>query len=107
MAEHSNDTYLEQLLTYQESPPADSNLFTVGVMQQVRKEQRTRRLILILFGTIGALFGLIGASMLAGAISWVFTEALSPMLAMQLVLFFVAASSFYIWIMNDDLALEN
>ena len=106
MPESSLDNNLEQLLAYGEPEPDDRGKFVNAVMRRVRKEQRKRRLILLLFGAIGALFGLAGGMMLADPISWVFTQALSPVLIMQGVLCVIAGVAFYIWVMNDDLPLE-
>jgi hypothetical protein len=97
---------LEQLLAYDESAAIDRGQFVNGVMGRVRREQRKRRLVLLLFGTIGALFGLAGARMLADAIGWLFTQTLTPALIMQAVLLTVAVAAFYVWFMNDDLPLE-
>ena len=98
------DEKLEALLAY---PATDSSedLFVVDVMRRVRAERRRRRLILWLFGGIGALFGIAGAAMLSKSISILFTDLLSMESLMQLPLFAVAAAAFYIWVMNDDLAI--
>ena len=71
----------------------------------LRLERRQRRLILWLFGGIGALFGIAGAAMLSKSIGILFTDLLSMESLMQLPLFAVAAAAFYIWVMNDDLAI--
>jgi len=98
------DETLEEMLAYPEKDSSE-DLFVVDVMRRVRAERRRRRVILFLFGGIGALFGVAGAVMLSGAIGQLFTGVLSSTVLMQLPLFAVAAIAFYIWVMNDDLAI--
>lgn len=107
MPEDTIDQSLGQLLGYPDSTQADSGEFIATVMNQVRREQRTRNLILFAFGLVGALFGLAGALILSEKITWLFTETLSGTTTMQVVLIVVAALAFYTWFMNDDLPLEN
>jgi len=105
--EQISEHELEQLLKYSDSPKPDN--FVADVMQQVRHQKRTRRLVLFIFGFIGALFGVAGAVMLSDTISRVFTFTV-PLPAtetMQVVLFIVAALAFHTWIMNDDMSLSN
>jgi hypothetical protein len=101
----SFDHELEVLLEYGESPQPGA--FVVDVMRGVRRERRTRRLILWAFGLVGALFGLAGAVMLSGSIARLFTFTLNmpAMETMQATLFIVGAAAFYLWIMNDDFSL--
>jgi len=101
----SLDRGLEQLLEYSEAPQADA--FVMNVMDGVRREQRTRKIILWAFGLIGALFGLLGAVMLSGPIGHLLTfgQAIPVMELMQATLFVVAAAAFYLWFMNDDFSL--
>jgi len=103
----SFDRQLETLLEYSESPQPEA--FTMDVMRRVKREQRTRKLILWVFGLIGALFGLAGAVMLSGSITrlFTFTVTIPATETMQVVLFIVAAAAFYIWFMNDDLPLDS
>jgi uncharacterized membrane protein YeaQ/YmgE (transglycosylase-associated protein family) len=103
----SIDRSLEQLLEYGDAPQADA--FVAEVMTRVSRERRTRKVILFVFGLIGALFGIAGAVMLAGPISrlFTFTLELPVMETMQLVLAIIGAIAFYIWFMNDDLSLSN
>lgn len=99
------DQTLEELLGYNDQEIGD-DLFVVDVMRQVQKQRRTRRWILFLFGSIGALFGLAGALMLSDGISMFFTEILPTTALMQLPLFAAGIAAFYIWFMNDDLTLN-
>ena len=104
MREHAQDPLLDQLLGHEESLPSDE--FVLSVMHRVQRQQGMRRLILLAFGLIGAVFGLIGAILLSDPISEIF-RSIPAMNAMQAVLFVAAAVSFYIWFMNDDLSLPN
>ena len=108
MPESPIDETLQRILAYPEAsdePAADG--FVVDVMARVRREQRRRRVILGAFGLVGALFGLAGATMLADGIDLVFEELLSSTVLMQGALLSVGAAAFYLWFMNDDLALSN
>ncbi|MBT8058662.1 MAG: hypothetical protein HKP16_04810 [Xanthomonadales bacterium] len=96
------DQNLERWLEYPEL--ADNDAFVVDVMAGVRKARRLRRLILLLFGLGGALFGVLGAVLLSDPIARLFT-GLPAMGVMQAALFVTAAVSFYLWFMNDDLTL--
>ena len=102
MPETITDRSLERWLEYPE--PENGETFVMDVMADVRKARRLRRLILLAFGLSGALFGLLGAVLLADPIARLFT-ALPPMGVTQAVLFVTAAVSFYLWFMNDDLTL--
>jgi hypothetical protein len=98
------DDTLEQLLAY---PPdaegADADRFVVAVMDRVKRERRRRRVILGVFGLIGALFGVAGAALLAEPIGSLFTETISPERIMQVALLVSGAAAFHVWIMGDDL----
>jgi len=101
----SFDRKLEQLLQYAEAPQPEA--FTMGVMRGVRREQRTRKIILWCFGLVGALFGVSGALMLSGPVSSLLSLNLvmPAMQTMQATLFAVGAGAFYLWFMNDDFSL--
>jgi hypothetical protein len=105
--ESSNDRSLEQLLEYGDTLEADG--FVAGVMTAVKRERRTRKVILFIFGLAGALFGLAGAVMLADPISRLFSFSiqLPVMETMQWVLAIVGLVTFYIWFMNEDLGVPN
>ena len=106
MPDESFERQLEALLKYDE--PAHDDTFAVDVMRTVRREHRQRKLILWIFGLVGALFGLAGAVMLSDSITRLFTFSLEMPAreTMQVVLFIVAAVAFYTWFMNDDMSLE-
>ena len=101
------DQKLEQLLSYDDAGTPGDDLFVVDVMRQLAKERRTRKFILLLFGGIGAVFGLIGAILLSDGIQHVLTETVSATAWFQVPLLVAGAAAFYIWCMNDDLPLGN
>lgn len=105
MPESPLDHELEQLLAYHHEP--ESPEFVANVMQDVRKAQRTRKIILWAFGLVGALFGLAGAAMLSDPITRLFTFSFSlPAIeTTQVALIIVAAAAFYTWFMNDELTI--
>lgn len=106
MPESATDTQLENLLAYRDVDMTDEDLFVVDVMRGVRKQRMTRRLILLSFGLVGAMFGLFGAVLLSDAINNLFTDAIPATRAMQAVLLVSGIAAFYVWVMGDDLALE-
>ena len=101
----SIDLKLEQLLEYRDQPGGEA--FVMDVMRSVRRERRRRRVILWMFGLVGALFGLWGASMLSGPLGHWLTGAFSfpAMETMQASLFLTGAVALYLWFMNDDFSL--
>jgi uncharacterized membrane-anchored protein len=102
MPESTQDRLLDQLLEYGEEPQGDE--FVLDVMHRVRREQGRRKVILFVFGLIGALFGLTGAVLLSEPIA----RALANLPAMgttQVALFVVAAVATYAWFMNEDIDL--
>lgn len=103
----SFDHELEQLLAYTGAPQPEA--FVLDVMRSVKREQRFRKLILWVFGLVGAVFGLAGAVMLSGSISrlFTFTVDLPATETMQATLLIVGAAAFYLWFMNDDFSLDN
>jgi hypothetical protein len=95
---------LDGLLGQREAIPDDQ--FVLNVMHRVQRERRSRRLILFVFGLLGAGFGLLGAVLLAEPIARLFT-GLPATGIMQAALVAGAAAAFYAWSMNDDLRLSN
>ena len=94
---------LDQLLGFRENLAADE--FILSVMRNVQHERRRRKVILLVFGLIGAAFGLLGAVLLAKPIAHLFTGL--PLIGtMQAVLIVVAAAAFYCWMMNEDSGLN-
>jgi len=96
------DYPLQRLLGFREAEAPD--VFVLRVMQRVQRERRRRRLILSVFGLVGAAFGVIGAALLSDPIARVFT-GLPLTETMQAVLIVGAAAAFYGWIMNEDISL--
>ena len=105
MPDSSSDQKLEQLLAYPET--AQDDAFVMNVMHEVHRERRIRKIILWVFGVVGALFGLASAAMLSAPIARLFTFDVSmPAIeTTQVALLIVAAATFYIWMMNDDFSL--
>ena len=97
------DGVLDALLERREAVPDDQ--FVLSVMHRVRREQRSHKLILFVFGLLGAGFGLLGAVLLAEPIERLFT-GLPATGIMQAALLAGAAAAFYVWSMNDDFSLS-
>lgn len=93
---------LERMLGYGEEPAGEE--FVLRVMGRVGQERRRRRLILSVFGLVGAAFGVLGASLLVEPIGQLFT-ALPAIGTMQAALFVTAAVAFYGWFMDEDASL--
>jgi hypothetical protein len=102
MAEPIHYPELDALLEFREDLRGDE--FVLDVMHRVQQQNRSRKFILLLFGLIGAAFGLAGAVLLSEPLARVFAN-LPPMGTVQAALFVVAAVSFYGWIMNEDIDL--
>lgn len=101
------DRELTDLMRYDEASHPEA--FVMDVMRGIRREQRTRRVVLWSFGLVGALFGLSGATMLSGPVSRLFTFSLNlpAMETLQASLLIAGAAAFYLWFMNDDFSLGN
>ena len=102
MPEQTPHSELDRLLEFQETLPDDA--FVLNVMHRLARERRRRRLILFVFGLIGAAFGLVGAVLLSEPLATLFS-GLPPMGTVQITLFTVAAVAFYAWFMNEDVDL--
>ena len=100
-----NDAELDQLLAYREQPADDA--FVINVMQDVRREQRRRRMILVSSGVIGAGFGLLGASLLSDSISTALTTAFTGDLAHLSAGASVAILAGITWLLQDDASSIN
>jgi hypothetical protein len=96
---------METLLPYTDEPP-DAG-FTATVMQTIKREQRTRKAILLISGVIGALFGLAGAVALSDSISRFFTLSLSPTSSLPVSLAILAVLLFLGWLLNDEMQLPD
>ena len=90
----------EQLLEYSGAPPAGE--FVAQVMQRIAREQQIRKLILVVSGLIGALFGITGAVMLSDSISRFFTVSMSATGPLPVSLAIVAVVAFLAWLLNDE-----
>ena len=103
MADRHEDLELDRLLGQREAVPDDQ--FVLTVMHRVRREQRNRKLILFVFGLLGAGAGLLSAALLAEPIARLFT-GLPATGIMQAALVAGATAAFYVWFMNDDFSLS-
>jgi hypothetical protein len=103
MPEQTPHSELDRLLEHREHLPGDT--FVPDVMRRLAQERRRRKLILYVFGLIGAAFGVAGAVLLSGPLETIFAD-LPPMGIVQATLFAVAAVAFYAWIMNEDVDLS-
>lgn len=104
MPELDTKTDLAQMLRYEE--PSQADAFVMNVMQGVQRAQQIRQLVLVMFGLIGAVFGVLGAFMLSDSITRIFSD-LPAMGTMQVVLAITAVGAFYTWFMNDELGLAS
>jgi hypothetical protein len=95
---------LDQLLEYKDEPQADE--FVSKVMLGVKRQQRTRKLILWVSGLTGALFGVTGAAMLSDSITRLFTVAMSANSALPVSLAIIGVLAFLAWLLNDDMSLS-
>ena len=102
MPEPISSAELDRLLQSREDLAGDE--FVLQVMHRLQHERRRRRIILYVFGLIGAAFGLAGAVLLSGPLKTVLAN-LPPMGTVQATLFAVAAVAFYAWFMNEDVDL--
>jgi hypothetical protein len=103
MPDQTHPSELDRLLEYREN--LSGGTFVLDVMHRLGRERRRRRLILYVFGLIGAAFGVAGAVLLSGPLAAVFAN-LPPMGTLQATLFAVAAVAFYAWFMNEDVDLS-
>ena len=71
MPEQTPHSELDRLLGFQETLPDDA--FVLNVMHRLARERRRRRLILFVFGLIGAAFGLVGAVLLSEPLATLFS----------------------------------
>lgn len=102
-ADRGPDLQLDELLGFREPLPADA--FVLNVMHRVQRERRSRKLILLIFGLVGAGFGAAGTLLLSDPIARLFTSM--PITGtMQAALIAVAAVAFYGWIMDEDIRLD-
>jgi len=87
---------LDEILEYHETPEDDN--FVAGVMNNVRRQQRIRRLILTVTGMTGAVFGTTGVLTISSSISQLMNDA--NMLPVSLTL--VGVAVFLAWLFQDE-----
>jgi hypothetical protein len=94
---------LDQLLEYTQSPPAED--FVDSVMQRVKREQRIRKLILVVTGLTGAIFGVTGALMLSDSITQLVSRVPSGNGALPVGIIIMGVVGVVTWLLNDDIDL--
>jgi hypothetical protein len=105
VSSHKPEQLFETLLQYADEPPSGD--FTAKVVRTIRREQRTRKAILLISGLIGALFGLAGAVALSDSISRFFTLSLSPTSSFPVGLAILGVLLFLGWLLNDEMNLNS
>jgi hypothetical protein len=91
---------LDELLKYQQTPSDDT--FVVDVMKQIKRQQKTRQLILLGSGLVGGLFGVAGATILSGPIARLVEQSAIGDTALPLGLAAVSAVTFLVWLLQDE-----
>jgi len=91
---------LDEILEYHQTPPDDT--FVVDVMHQIKRQQKTRKLILLGSGVIGGLFGIAGATMLSGPIARLVAPLAVGDTALPLGLALLSAVAFLVWLLQDE-----
>jgi hypothetical protein len=104
VSSYKPEQLIESLLQYTDEPPSGD--FTATVVRTIRREQRTRKAILLISGLIGILFGLAGVVALSDSISRFFTLSLSPTSSLPVSLAILSVLLFLGWLFNDELNLS-
>jgi len=91
---------LDELLEYHQTPSDDT--FVVDVIHQIKRQQKTRQLILLGSGVIGGLFGVAGAAMLSGPIAKLVAHSSVGDAALPLGLAVMSAVAFVVWLLQDE-----
>lgn len=94
---------LDALLAQRETLPDDD--FVLQVMRRTGAERRRRRAILAVSGLLGGGCAALGATLLAGPITDLFS-GLPPTAMMQGALLACGAAALYAWFMGDDLGVS-
>ena len=95
------DLFQNQLLRYSETP--SDHAFVSDVMQTIRRERRTRKIILFISGIVGALFGLAGAVTLSDSMTKFFTMPVSANSSLPVSLAILGVVLFLGWLLNDEM----
>ena len=91
---------LDELLEYHQTPSDDT--FVVDVMKEIKRQQKTRKLILLGSSVIGGLFGVVGATLLSDSIARLVAQLASGNAALPLGLAAMSAVAFLTWLLQDE-----
>ena len=87
---------LDEILKYHQTPEDDN--FVAGVIKDVKRQQRLRKLILTTTGLTGAAFGAVGVLMISDGVSRYITDA--NLLPASVAL--VGLAAFMLWLFQDE-----
>ena len=87
---------LDEILKYHQTPEDDN--FVAGVIKDVKRQQRLRKLILTATGLTGAAFGAAGVLMISDGVSRYIADA--NMLSTSIAL--VGLAAFLVWLFQDE-----
>jgi hypothetical protein len=87
---------LDEFLKYHQTPEDDN--FVAGVIKDVKRQQRLRKLILTTTGLTGAAFGAVGVLMISDGVSRYITDA--NLLPASVAL--VGLAAFMLWLFQDE-----
>jgi hypothetical protein len=87
---------LDEILKYHQTPEDDK--FVAGVIKDVKRQQRLRKLILTTTGLTGAAFGSVGVLMIFDGVSRYITDA--NLLPASVAL--VGLAAFMLWLFQDE-----
>ncbi|HET6564641.1 MAG TPA: hypothetical protein VFG52_04445 [Xanthomonadales bacterium] len=91
---------LDDLLQYHSQP--ESGDFVARVMQGVERQQKLRNRILWLCGLVGAVFGVIGASLLADTVERFAAQLFAANTAVATGSAVIALLAFLAWLLQDE-----
>jgi len=94
---------LDNLLQYHQLPDPDG--FVLAVTQKLARQQRMRRVILLLTGVTGAAFGVLGAYWLAEPLAPVMDQFLTASTAAGTGLVVLLAAGALAWLLHDESGL--
>jgi len=95
---------LDNLLAYQQQPEAGE--FVTAVMQRVQRQQRLRQVILVISGLVGAVFGVVGAMLLAGPMAPWISQLLTGDQAATNGGALLALLALFAWMLHEDPTLS-
>jgi hypothetical protein len=100
-----SNVMLDNLLQYHQLPEPDG--FVLAVSQKLARQQRLRRVILLLTGVTGAVFGLLGAYWLAEPLAPLVKQVLAASNAVNTGLVVLLAAAALAWLLHDESGLLN